>query len=66
MRILVVEDERKAAEYLQKGLSESGYQDQQSAADDFKFSTFEHNQLDCVDSLPLVSLAPSLLSGLTW
>ena len=26
MRILVVEDERKAAEYLQKGLSESGYQ----------------------------------------
>ena len=26
MRILVVEDERKAAEYLRKGLSESGYQ----------------------------------------
>lgn len=26
MRILVVEDERKAAEYLQKGLGESGYQ----------------------------------------
>ena len=26
MRILVVEDERKAAEYLQKGLVESGYQ----------------------------------------
>jgi len=26
MRILVVEDEKKAAEYLQKGLGESGYQ----------------------------------------
>ncbi|GGC90958.1 DNA-binding response regulator [Halopseudomonas salina] len=26
MRILVVEDERKAAEYLQRGLGESGYQ----------------------------------------